>query len=76
MARVANVEIRQYTTAHVVGTALAQFLLTLACGIGWLWSVSHGFALVHNAAMYSKMQEIWRLQKDVEEALDEDANDF
>ena len=41
----------------VLRTALAQFL-TAPCGIGWLWSMSHGCVFVQNALIYQQIDAI------------------
>ena len=55
-----------------------QFL-SFPCGIGWMWSISHGITLFENAKIYKKIDEVMQEPDDDplnEDNDDDDPNDF
>lgn len=48
---------RPWSRASALAAGLGQ-LLTCACGIGWIWSISHGCVLFENALVYEKIAKI------------------
>ena len=48
---------RPWSRASALAAGLGQ-LLTCACGIGWIWSISHGCVLFENALVYDEIAKI------------------
>ena len=55
-------------------TGSAQFF-TASCGMGWIWSISHGLVLYENARIYEQIDRI-EAEPDSDGEGDEDPNDF
>lgn len=62
---------RPWSRGQAFATGIGQ-LFTASCGMGWIWSISHGLILYENAKLYKKIDEIEREPDDEED----DGNDF
>jgi hypothetical protein len=50
-------KVPQFSPFQALFTGIMQ-LLTCACGLGWIWSISHGRALVENAEIYEEINRL------------------
>ena len=50
-------KVPEFSACQALMTGIIQFL-TCPCGIGWIWSISHGRAMVENAEIYSEINEL------------------
>ena len=61
-----------WSPGQAVVTGFAQ-LFTASCGMGWIWSISHGLVLYENAKIYSQIDQI---EREPDPEGEDDPNDF